>query len=219
MSAEGFGLEIDDVLEMHKHASDVIDPREWFAHPECPFEIEIGSGKGTFLVQEAPLHPTTNFLGIEWTSEFYRYAADRFRRHELTNARMLRADATEFIKHYCVKDIARVVHLYFSDPWPKKRHHKRRVIQDATLVAFHDVLQLQGELRIVTDHDDLWQWTLEHAERHSELFERCAFDVPKSANEGEVVGTNFERKYQREGRPFHAMTLVKRAAHRDCGEV
>lgn len=121
--------------------------------------------------------------------------------------RVLYADATEFIRGWMPDGIVRTIHLYFSDPWPKARHHKRRVVQDATLLEFHRILRPRGELRIVTDHDDLWAWTVEHAERHADRFERIPFDRPASAGEGEVVGTNFERKYRREGRPFHAMTL------------
>jgi len=187
-----------------------LDPRTWFDEPDRPFELEIGSGKGTFLVQQAVLQPDTNFLGMEWAGEFCRYAADRMRRHGLSNVRMLHGDATEFIRFRCPDAIARVVHLYFSDPWPKKRHHKRRVVQDSTLRDFHRVLREGGELRIVTDHDDLWEWCVDHVERNDDLFERRPFEKPASAGESEVVGTNFERKFAREGRPFHAMTLLRR---------
>jgi tRNA (guanine-N7-)-methyltransferase len=186
------------------------DPRTLFADPSRRFEIEIGSGKGTFLLQQAELEPATNFLGIEWAGEFWAYAADRIRRRALANVRLLHGDATEFIRTRVPDAIASVVHLYFSDPWPKSRHHKRRVVQDHTLREFHRILAPAGELRIVTDHDDLWKWDVEHAERAAHLFERRPFERPASAGEGEVVGTNFERKFRREGRPFHAMTLVRR---------
>lgn len=185
------------------------DPRAWFSDPSRRFELEIGSGKGTFLLQQAGLEPTTNFLGIEWAGEFWAYAADRIRRSGLANVKLLHGDATEFIRTRVPDGIASVIHLYFSDPWPKTRHHKRRVVQDHTLREFHRILAPQGELRIVTDHDELWQWDVEHAERARELFERRDFSRPASAREGEVVGTNFERKFRREGRPFHAMTLVR----------
>ena len=189
----------------------VFDPRAWFADPARRFEIEIGSGKGTFLLQQAGLDPETNFLGIEWAGEFWAYAADRIRRAALANVRLLHGDATEFIRTRVPDGIAAVIHLYFSDPWPKSRHHKRRVVQDHTLREFHRILAPDGELRIVTDHDELWAWDVEHAERARNLFERRDFARPQSAGEGELVGTNFERKFRREGRPFHAMTLVKRA--------
>jgi len=186
------------------------DPRAWFADPARRFEIEIGSGKGTFLLQQAGLEPETNFLGIEWAGEFWAYAADRIRRAEMRNVKLLHGDATEFLRTRVPDGIAAVIHLYFSDPWPKKRHHKRRVVQDHTLREFHRVLAPGGELRIVTDHDELWAWDVEHVDRATEIFERRDFARPASAGEGELVGTNFERKFRREGRPFHAMTLFKR---------
>ncbi|MCE9620532.1 MAG: tRNA (guanosine(46)-N7)-methyltransferase TrmB [Planctomycetes bacterium] len=175
-----------------------------------PFEIEIGSGKGTFLVQEATRCPERDFLGVENAGEFFRHATDRVRRHALPNVRMLYADAVEFIAHWLPDGCVAIIHLYFSDPWPKARHHKRRVLQHAALAQFHRVLRPGGEVRLVTDHDELWKW-YEELLAAQDLFTRKAFAPPASAEAGEVVGTNFERKYRREGRPFHATTLVKRS--------
>ena len=190
-----------------------LGPAHFFpARPDAPFELEIGSGKGTFLLQEAPAHPDTNFLGIEYAGEFYRYAADRLRRAGVGNVQSLHAAAVEFVTHWLADGCCRVVHLYFSDPWPKARHHKRRVVQDASLVEFHRVLRPGGELRLVTDHDALWAWYGERIASAGHLFEAVPFERPSSAASGEVVGTNFERKYRREGRPFHAVTLRRRPA-------
>ncbi len=188
-----------------------IDPRVWFERPPLPLQLEIGSGKGTFLVQQAPRHPDVNYVGIERSPEFYRYAADRVRRHALANVRVLHGDAVEFIRFWCADAVVEVLHLYFSDPWPKTRHHKRRVVQDATLDEFHRVLDAGGELHLVTDHESLWAWYEEHATRHAHQFERHPFDPVESAAAGELVGSNFERKYQQEGRVFRGMTLVKRS--------
>jgi len=209
LDTTGYLLTHDDLPPPAAEAGP-FDPRTWFEQPDRPFEIEIGSGKGTFLVQQAPQKPGVNFLGIEWAGEFCKYAADRMRRREQTNVRMLLDDATEFIRYWCADGIAQVIHLYFSDPWPKSRHHKRRVVQDETLRQFHRILADGGELRLVTDHDDLWTWYEQHAERATNLFERTEFAAPDSAGDGELVGTNYERKFTREGRPFHAMTLRKR---------
>jgi len=207
LDTTGFGI---DQRELPPSSAGPVDPREWFDAPAHRIEIEIGTGKGTFLVQQAPLAPQTNFLGIENAGEFYRYAADRIRRRNLTNVRMLHMDATEFLEHWCAAEIAAVIHLYFSDPWPKRRHHKRRVLRDETMPVFRRVLEPGGELRLVTDHDDLWAWYEDHAARHSALFERRPFEPPAGSGEGELVGTNYERKFTREGRPFHAMTLVRK---------
>jgi tRNA (guanine-N7-)-methyltransferase len=193
-----------------------VDPKAWFAVPTRPLEIEIGSGKGAFLLQQGEEQPDTNFLGIEWAREFYLYTADRVRRRGLKNVRVLHGDATEFLRWRCPDAIARVIHLYFSDPWPKRKHHRRRVVQDAFLAEAWRVLEPGGELRIVTDHDDYWVWMREHFERATapgaeRRFELLPFSPPESAGEGELVGTNFERKYRREGRPFNAAMLRKPA--------
>ncbi len=188
-----------------------VDPGAWFDRPHLPLQVEIGSGKGTFLVQQAPRHPDVNFLGIERAPEFYRYAADRVRRHALPNVRLLHGDAVEFIRFWCADEVVDMLHLYFSDPWPKSRHHKRRVVQDATLEDFHRIMTPGGALHLVTDHEPLWRWYEEHATRHAHHFERRPFDPVESAAAGELVGSNFERKYQQEGRLFRGMTLVKRS--------
>lgn len=197
-----------------------IDPRRWFVRPELPLEIEIGSGKGTFLLQHGAAHTDVNLLGIEWAREFYAYTADRVRRAGLRNVRVLHTDAVEFLRWRVPDGVATVVHLYFSDPWPKSRHHKRRVVQVPFLVQAHRVLAPGGELRVVTDHAEYWEWMQPHleqvtvtgkaaqaTEKNRSLFERLEFAPPDSAGAGELVGTNFERKYRLEGRPFHACTL------------
>ncbi len=176
-------------------------------HP--PLELEIGSGKGTFLVQQSQLQPDTNFIGIEYAREFYRFAADRVRRHNLPNVRMVNLDAGAFLRSYVADDSLFRVHLYFPDPWPKKRHHKRRFVQTDNLHLVHRKLidSPDSEMRIATDHADYFAWMQDIFATVPELFEVVPFERPASAGDGELVGTNFERKYRREGRPFHAVTL------------
>lgn len=202
-----------------------VDPRNWYPHRADNsgrrFEIEIGSGKGTFLLQQAGLSPEVDYLGIEWAAEFCKYAADRVRRAGLANVRLLRTDATEFIRWRVPDAVADVIHLYFSDPWPKSKHHKKRVVQDRFLAEAWRVLKPGGEIRVVTDHDELWAWDREHFDRwcyngpcphHTgpvPAFAEEAFAAPPSAKPGELVGTNFERKFRVEGRGFHATVLRK----------
>lgn len=188
------------------------DLRTWWApeQRDHPVELEIGSGKGTFLVQQATQLPGVNYVGIEYARAFCLYGADRIRRRNLTNVRMIHADAKTIVTWYCPDAIFRQVHIYFPDPWPKKRHHKRRMVQADFLVELHRVLEPGGMIRLVTDHDGYFEWMQDHAAQSAALFDREAFERPVSADSGEVVGTNFERKYRREGRPFHGMTLRKK---------
>ena len=150
LDPEGFGIEQSQLPPFEQGR---VDPRAWFERADPPFEIEIGTGKGTFLVQQAPLRPQVNYLGIEKTLEFYRYPADRVRRRGLANVRILRADAGEFLRYWCADGVAAVVHLYFSDPWPKKRHHKRRLFTTDVVGAMRDCLAVGGRLQVKSDHD------------------------------------------------------------------
>lgn len=204
---EGWGFQMSEIVHGESHE---VDPRVLFPDSGRPFELELGSGKGTFLVQEAVRRPETNFLGIEWASPFFRYAADRMRRHELDNTRMVHGDGSEFITYWCADSLVTTLHLYFLDPWPKSRHHKRRVVQTKSMQHFHRILVPRGQIHLVTDHDDLWDWYQIHIAESSDLFDTRPFEPPDSAGENEVVGTNFERKYRIEGRSFHAITLVKK---------
>lgn len=219
----------DDLLT--NPAAARLDPRAWFEHPDRPFEIEIGPGKGAFLLEHGSRCPDLNLLGIEWAGEVYAYAADRVRRRRaadgsLANVRVLRADATEFLRWRVPDAIARTIHLYFSDPWPKTKHHKNRVVQHAFLREAWRVLEPAGHLRVVTDHDQLWSWCRAHfdawtrpltatpsapaerADLPDPPFEEAAFERPVWAVEGELLGTNYERKFRKDAGP-HATVLRK----------
>ena len=174
-----------------------------------PVEIEIGMGKGTFLTDQARARPDTNFLGIEWARFFWRYASDRLRRHGCANALTVRAEAGFFLNEFVPPGSVSVLHVYFPDPWPKARHHKRRLIQPKFVPVVHRILAPGGRWQVVTDHKGYWEENIEPTIRSAAGFTVVDYNRPGSANEGEFVGTNFERKYRREGRPFHAIAAVK----------
>ncbi|MFW6335824.1 MAG: tRNA (guanine(46)-N(7))-methyltransferase TrmB [Phycisphaeraceae bacterium] len=213
-----------------------LDLRTFFAFPQPdadpprPLELEIGSGKGTFGVSYGEANPGVDLLGIEYARAFWRYAADRVRRHAMPNVRMLYAEASSFLKLYVPEASLRQVHIYFPDPWPKKRHHKRRFVCEANLRLLHRLLEAgadgsggtgqtsdspPGQVRIATDHADYFTWMEEAATACADVFERRDFDPPGSGEAGELVGTNFERKYRRAGRSFYGMILVRKESHRD----
>ncbi|RMF76690.1 MAG: hypothetical protein D6744_12080 [Planctomycetota bacterium] len=114
----------------------------------APVEIEIGTGKAGYLLRRARAHPEIDFLGIEWANKFYRYAADRMRRWGVTNVRMLRTDADHFIKVVCPRASVQILHIYHPDPWPKKRHHKRRLLQSPFVDAATACLVDGGQIRV-----------------------------------------------------------------------
>ena len=172
-----------------------------------PVEVEIGSGKGTFLLARAAARPELNFLGIEYARAYCYYAADRLRRHGLANVRMIKADAGELFKNYLGDRSVLRVHIYFPDPWPKRRHHRRRLIQPAFIEQVRRVLQIGGQLIIVSDHLGYF----EHIQR---VFAVAAgfveVQMPQMADaDDEIVGTNFERKYIAQGRAFYSMALLR----------
>ncbi len=176
---------------------------------DYPVELEIGMGKGTFLTEQAKARPQVNFFGIEWARWFWRYASDRLRRNGCLNARTVRAEAAYFLTEFITDSSLSVLHIYFPDPWPKKRHHRRRLIQEPFLKQAHRVLIPGGRLQIVTDHLEYFE-QIESVVKASRL-RVIEYNRPGSAAEGEFVGTNFERKYRREGRPFYALAAVTEA--------
>lgn len=173
-----------------------------------PVELEIGMGKGTFLTEQARARPETNFFGIEWARWFWRYASDRLRRHNCMNARTVRAEASFFLTEFVPAESLSVLHIYFPDPWPKARHHKRRLIQPKFMPIVERVLKPGGRLQVVSDHKGYFEENIDPSVRGSNL-RVVDYNRPESASEGEFVGTNFERKYRREGRPFYAIAAVK----------
>jgi len=201
-----------DQDQLPDYDSGPIDLKAWFGPlgDSKGLDLEIGSGKGTFLVQHAVLTPEVNYIGIEYAAAFWRYAADRCRRHGLGNVKIVHTEADSFVRNFVPQGCLRQVHVYFPDPWPKKRHHKRRLIQDRFLRQLHGCLEPSGLVRIATDHHGYFQWMQEHALLVEDLYEQLPFQTLSSAQEGELVGTNFERKYRLKGKPFYAMILRRR---------
>jgi len=172
-----------------------------------PVEIEIGTGKGTFLLARAQERPELNFLGIEWARAYAMYSADRFKRHGLENVRMLRADATEFFRKKLADRSIWRLHIYFPDPWPKTRHHRRRLIQAAFIEEARRVLKIGGQLIIVTDHKNYFS-QIQNVMSTARGWAKIPF--PKlGGGDGELVGTNFERKYIAQGRPFYWLARLR----------
>jgi tRNA (guanine-N7-)-methyltransferase len=201
-------LETAEYLIEPEQVTDRLELAELFGR-SGPFELEIGSGKGTFLIQEGRARPEVCLLGVEYMKKYAAYAADRLRRAELGNARIVAGDAVAFLRERLPDGVFDAVHVYFPDPWPKARHHKRRLVRPDVLPELERVLASGGELRIVTDHPEYAEWIGQVLV--ASTLERTDYRPPASAGADELVGTNFERKYKaRDGRPGHAFALRKR---------
>ena len=174
-----------------------------------PVHIEIGSGKGTFLVNQARARPGDNFLGIEWASKYYRLAVDRIGRWGLTNVRIIRTDAAVFLADFIADSSVECFHIYFPDPWPKKRHHKRRFICQANLEHLIRCLKTRGQLKIATDHEDYFHVIQEVITNQDKGLEEIQFLPTVGADKGEWVGTNFERKYIKDQRSIYTIAVKK----------
>lgn len=178
-----------------------------------PVHIEIGTGKATFLLNQAKAQPHVDFVGIEWARKYYRFAVDRMGRWGLTNVRIIRADAAVFIRDHIADESVDCFHIYFPDPWPKKRHHKRRLLCPANLEVMIRRLKSAGRIRIVTDHGDYFEQIQAVIRARSDTLREIEFLPTAGAQQNEWVGTNFERKYQKESRPIYTLAVRKAAVN------
>jgi tRNA (guanine-N7-)-methyltransferase len=171
--------------------------------------IEVGSGKGTFLVEQAAAQPDVNFLGIEWANKYYKFIVDRAGRRGLGNVRVMRTEAASFIAGSVGDETVDCFHIYFPDPWPKKRHHKRRFVSTSNVEQLYRCLKPAGVVNIATDHQEYFEWMAEVFSGFKDKFEKIDFIKPAGAAEDEYAGTNFERKYLKENRAIYTAAFRK----------
>lgn len=187
----------------------VVEPMAWFNSPG-PFEIEIGCGKGGFLLDRAKGDPDVRLLGIEWANKYFRHAADRMARWKLTNVRVMRTDASFFVINHLPAECVSVLHVYHPDPWPKKRHHKRRLIQPAFIEAVVRVLKPCGHWLIQSDHEAYFEVIRELLDNHPD-FRVIPWEQTGVAPSPEWSGTNFEIKYTRDGRAIYRTAYSRKS--------
>ena len=168
-----------------------------------PVVCEIGSGKGRFLISSASAHPELNYLGIERAAKYHRLIRQRVERSGLTNVRLLNADAAHFVQTYVPAQSVQQYYILFPDPWPKKRHRKRRLVTDAFLDQLLPTLAPGGSIHYKTDYLDYFEQMLSVSRAHPDLAElQCRTILPEQADP-ETADTNFERKYLLLGRPIY----------------
>ena len=171
-----------------------------------PVELEIGTGKAGFLLRRAQAYPQRNFFGIEWANQYYRFAADRMQRWRVPNVRLVRTDATHFICTLCPRASLYALHVYHPDPWPKRRHHKRRLFQKPFVDAAVACLILGGRWAVQTDHAEYFELIQQLLRNHPEL-EEVPFDDPEFGIADARIETNYEIKYLREGRRIQQIAV------------
>jgi tRNA (guanine-N7-)-methyltransferase len=181
-----------------------IDWRILFGN-EHPVEIEVGFGKGLFLLTQGTAHPATNFLGIEIERKYTLLTATCLARRILTNVKLTCTDARWFLRERVAEASIAALHVYFPDPWWKTRHRKRKLFTRDFAEGCARVLQMGGRLHFVTDVADYFADTVDM------LKEVPAFaGLPAPPCDGEYL-TNFERKYRQEGRPIYRALYEKTA--------
>ena len=165
---------------------------------EHPVEIEVGCGKGLFLVTAAQAHPETNYLGIEVLRALQLYTATRVAKRQLANVRVACTDARRFIHDRVPSGSVAAIHVYFPDPWWKKRHHKRRVWTPAFTADCIRVLHPSGKLQVATDVPAYFEHIRELLNARPELKPLRAEEQTGPVQVTEIV-TNFERKAREKG--------------------
>jgi len=179
-----------------------VDVASWFGR-RAPLEVEIGAGKARFLIEAARVAPGHDFLAVERALAYYRICRDRIARSGLRNARAVRADGRLFIEALPARSV-RAMHVYFPDPWPKKRQKKRRLLDGVTLEMIAERLEPGGILRIATDHAGYGS-TLGPLLDGLPALDRLTWDdVPPPPP------THYELKYREEGRPIWRFVARRR---------
>ncbi|NLJ97217.1 MAG: tRNA (guanosine(46)-N7)-methyltransferase TrmB [Clostridiales bacterium] len=173
-----------------------------------PIHLEIGTGKGKFIMELSRENPNINYLGIEkYSSVLYR-ALEKRREEELSNLYFMRFDA-EYLTSIFAEDEIHKVYLNFSDPWPKERHAKRRLTSRQFLSKYDKCLQKDGVVIFKTDNRPLFDFTLEEIQVAGWQINKITYDLHNSQYiEGNIM-TEYEERFVSEGKPIHMVEMYR----------
>ena len=175
---------------------------EFFANTN-PIHIEVGMGKGRFLMDLARQNPQINYIGIERYTSVLLRAVQKINEEPLDNVHFLCIDAATLPDVFDHNEVDRI-YLNFSDPWPKDRHAKRRLTSREFLARYHEILTADGRIEFKTDNQDLFTFSLEEIEAselwHLDASTRDLHHDPKM-NEGNIM-TEYEEKFSSKGNPI-----------------
>lgn len=174
---------------------------------EQPVQIEVGMGKGRFIMDMARLHPDRNFVGIEmYDSVLLRAVQKREQLEEdLPNLYFIRMDARNLPDVFEKGEVDKI-YLNFSDPWPKKRHARRRLTSKEFLKRYDQILAKDGRVEFKTDNRDLFAFSLEEVTEAGWTLEASTWDLhhDETMNQGNVM-TEYEAKFSSMGNPIHKL--------------
>ncbi len=164
--------------------------------------LEIGFGNGDMLAQLAAEHPERNYIGVEVHRPGIGRLLMRLRESGLDNVRIAARDATEVLRNEISDDALRQILIYFPDPWPKKRHHKRRLVQEEFVLLATAKLAIGGEFKLATDWPEYAAQMREILNSHPDL-ENLAADGGYIARPSERLVTRFEQRGRDQGNPVY----------------
>ncbi len=172
---------------------------------ENPIHIEIGMGKGQFIMQLAKEHPDINYIGIERYSSVLLRALQKMEIEPLPNIHFLCMDASIITEVFDKEEVAKI-YLNFSDPWPKERHAKRRLTSRQFFERYDKILAGNGVVEFKTDNDDLFAFSIEEVAEAGWTLDAHTFDLHHDPvlNEGNVM-TEYEEKFSSLGHPIHKL--------------
>lgn len=169
---------------------------------EQPLHIEIGIGKGRFIMELAARHPEINYIGIEKYSSVLIRANAKMEANPLPNVRLIRMDAEHILRYFEKEEVERV-YLNFSDPWPKERHAKRRLVSKEFLDRYRTLLKQGGDLEFKTDNSNLFNFGIEQAEIARWEIVKMTYDLhhDETMNAGNIM-TEYEERFSSKGNPI-----------------
>lgn len=172
-----------------------------------PLYIEIGMGKGKFVIEMAKKYPDFFFIGIEKYSSVLVRALEKIEEEPLSNLRFIRMDAENIVDIFEKGEVDQI-YLNFSDPWPKDRHAKRRLTSRQFLNRYSQILKQNGKIIFKTDNKALFDFSLEEVKDSGWDLELCTFDLHHSDFlEGNVM-TEYEEKFVAKGNPICELVAV-----------
>ncbi|WMC91283.1 tRNA (guanosine(46)-N7)-methyltransferase TrmB [Kineothrix sp. MB12-C1] len=176
-----------------------------------PIHIEIGMGKGRFIMDMAKAHPDINYIGIEKYSSVLLRALQKMEQEPeaLPNVRFIRMDAETITEVFGEEEIDRI-YLNFSDPWPKDRHARRRLPSREFLARYDKMLRRDGQLEFKTDNRDLFLFALEELDEAGWKAEKVTYDLhhEEEMMQGNIM-TEYEEKFSSLGNPIYKYIIVR----------